>query len=74
MLADKIKELIDNGRAPKDIMVLVQKRGAFVDLLSNALKKQGIDIAGNDRIKLPEFSAIKDLLHLVRFCIDSTND
>lgn len=74
MLADKIKELIDNGRTPKDIMVLVQKRGAFVDLLSNALKKRGIDIAGNDRIKLPEFSAIKDLLHLVRFCIDSTND
>ena len=74
MLADKIKELIDNGRAPKDIMVLVQKRGTFVDLLSNALKKRGIDIAGNDRIKLPEFSAIKDLLHLVRFCIDNTND
>lgn len=74
MLADKIKELIDNGRAPKDIMVLVQKRGAFVDLLSNALKKRGIDIAGNDRIKLPEFSAIKDLLHLVRFCTDNTND
>lgn len=74
MLADKIKELIDNGRAPKDIMILVQKRGAFVDLLSNALKKRGIDIAGNDRIKLPEFSAIKDLLHLVRFCDDTTND
>ena len=73
-LADKIKELIDKGRAPKDIMVLVQKRGAFVDLLSSALKKRGIDIAGNDRIKLPEFSAIKDLLHLVRFCIDNTND
>lgn len=74
MLADKIKELIDNGCAPKDIMILVQKRGAFVDLLSNALKKRGIDIAGNDRIKLPEFSAIKDLLHLVRFCDDTTND
>lgn len=74
MLADKIKELIDNGCVPKDIMILVQKRGAFVDLLSNALKKRGIDIAGNDRIKLPEFSAIKDLLHLVRFCDDTTND
>lgn len=74
MLADKIEELINNRRAPKDIMVLVQKRGAFVDLLSNALKKRGIDIAGNDRIKLPEFSAIKDMLHLVRFCLDNTND
>lgn len=74
MLADKIADLVHNGRKPKDIMVLVQKRGAFVYPLTNALKKRGIDIAGNDRIKLPEFSPIKDLLHLVRFCIDTTND
>ena len=75
MLADKIASLVkrENIR-PSDIMVLVQKRGAFVDLLSNALKKRGIDIAGNDRVKLPEFSAIKDMLHLIRFCIDNTND
>lgn len=74
MIADKIEELVRQGRNPKDIMVLVQKRGAYVDLLSNALKKRGIDIAGNDRIKLPEFSAIKDLLYLVRFCLDQTDD
>ena len=43
-------------------------------MLSTALKKRGIDIAGNDRIKLPEFSAIKDLLYLVRFCINTTDD
>ena len=74
MIADKIEELVRQGRNPKDIMVLVQKRGAYVDLLSNALKKRGIDIAGNDRIKLPEFSAIKDMLYLVRFCLDQTDD
>ena len=74
MIADKIEELVQGGRNPKDIMVLVQKRGSFVDLLSNALKKRNIDIAGNDRIKLPEFSAIKDLLCLVRFCLDKTDD
>ncbi len=74
MIADKIEELVRQGRNPKDIMVLVQKRGAYVDLLSNALKKRGIDIAGNDRIKLPEFSAIKDMLYLVRFCLDKTDD
>lgn len=75
MLADKIENLVKQENvSPKDVMVLVQRRGAFVDLLSYALKKRGIDIAGNDRIKLPEFSAIKDLLHLVRFCIDNTND
>ncbi|MBR5354750.1 MAG: UvrD-helicase domain-containing protein, partial [Alphaproteobacteria bacterium] len=74
MLADKIAELVRLGRKPSDIMVLVQKRGAFVDLLSNELKKRNIDIAGNDRIKLPEFSAVKDLLYLVRFCNDQTDD
>ena len=74
MLANKIIELVRAGRRPSDIMVLVQKRSAFVDLLSGMLKKQGIDIAGNDRIKLPEFSAIKDLLYLTRFCIDQTDD
>ena len=75
MLADKIERMVKiEHQNPKDIMVLVQKRGAFVEPLSLALKKRGIDIAGNDRIKLPEFSAIKDLLHLTRFCIDTTND
>ena len=75
MLADKIESLLRVKKVvPNDIMILVQKRGTFVDLLSTALKKRGIDIAGNDRIKLPEFSAIKDLLHLIRFCIDNNND
>lgn len=73
-IADKIEDLVKAGRNPKDIMVLVQKRGAYVDLLSNALKKRGIDIAGNDRIKLPEFSAIKDMLYLTRFCLDNSDD
>ena len=75
MLADKIEYLVKEKKTlPKDIMVLVQKRGAFVGLLTTALKKRGIEIAGNDRVKLPEFSAIKDMLHLVRFCVDQTND
>lgn len=75
MLADKIEHLIRNENiAPKDIMVLVQKRNSFVDVLTAVLKKRGIDIAGNDRIKLPEFSPIKDMLYLVRFCIDNTDN
>ena len=74
MLADKIEQLVRAGRNPKDIMILVQKRGAFVNLLSTALKKRNIAIAGNDRIKLPDFPAIKDLLYLIRFCTDQTDD
>jgi len=75
MIADKIEELVKvQNYKSKDIMVLVQKRSGFVELLSTALKKKGIDVAGSDRIKLPDFCAIKDLLHLVRFCIDTEND
>ena len=75
VIADKIEQLVkQQNYNPKNIMVLVQKRSGFVDLLSKMLKKKGIDIAGNDRIKLPEFSAIKDMLHLIRFCIDNEND
>jgi len=74
-ISNKIEQLVKHENyKPKDIMVLVQKRSGFVDELSTELKKKGIEIAGNDRIKLPEFSAVKDLLNLVRFCIDDKDD
>ena len=74
-IADKIESLIKTENIPpKDIMVLVQKRGSFAGPLELALKKRGIDIAGSDRVKLPDFPAIKDMLHLIRFCTDNTND
>lgn len=74
-IADKIESLIKTENVPpKDIMVLVQKRGTFAEPLELALKKHGIDIAGSDRVRLPDFPAIKDMLHLIRFCTDNTND
>jgi ATP-dependent helicase/nuclease subunit A len=74
-IADKIESLIKTENVPpKDIMVLVQKRGSFAEPLELALKKRGIDIAGSDRVKLPDFPAIKDMLHLIRFCTDNIND
>ena len=74
-IADKIESLIKTENIPsKDIMVLVQKRGSFAGPLEVALKKRGINIAGSDRVKLPDFPAIKDMLHLIRFCADNTND
>ncbi len=75
MIADKINDLIKNEKYDeKDIMVLVQKRRPFVDALSMALKKRGINIAGSDRVNLPSFPPIKDMLHVLRFCADTTND
>ena len=74
-IADKIESLIQEENVqPKDIMVLVQKRGSFAGPLELALKKKGIEVAGSDRVNLPYFPAIKDILHLIRFCIDNTND
>ena len=74
-IADKIESLINEENVqPKDIMVLVQKRGSFAGPLELALKKKGIEVAGSDRVNLPYFPAIKDMLHMTRFCIDNTND
>lgn len=75
LIADKIESVIKTENcSPKDIMVLVRQREGFSTPLSFALKKKGIDTAGSDRITLPKFPVIKDLLHLVRFCIDTKND
>ncbi|MCQ2599034.1 MAG: UvrD-helicase domain-containing protein [Alphaproteobacteria bacterium] len=74
-IADKIHDLIKTGKyKPKDIMVLVQKRAPFAVPLLNELQKQEIPVAGSDRVKLPTFPAICDLLNLIRFCINQADD
>lgn len=75
MIADKIKSVIqDEKYSPNDILVLVQKRKPFAEPLSMELKKHGINVAGSDRINLPSFSAIKDMLYLTRFCLNTNDD
>ncbi len=75
IIADKIQSIIASGkRCPCDIMVLVQKRKPLANLLVTALKKRSIDVAGSDRISLPSFPAIRDLMNLVRFCINTADD
>ncbi len=74
-IAKKINDLIANEKySPKDIMVLVQKRNPFVEPLTTALKKLGVPVAGSDRVNLPSFSAVKDLIYLTRFCINTDDD
>ncbi len=74
-IADKIKDLVDSGKyAANDIMVLVQQRNQFVSPLVTELKRRNIDVAGNDRIVLPEFPMIRDLLNLVRWCLNTEDD
>ena len=74
-IADKIKSIIDSGKfAARDIMVLVQQRNPMASPLTVALKRRGIDVAGSDRIVLPDFPAIRDLLNLTRWCLNPADD
>ena len=74
-IAVHIKKLIDsNSFKPKDIMVLVQNRYPLAPRLVAELKRLSVDVAGSDRIVLPEFPAVRDMLNLVRFCLDTTDD
>ena len=75
MVVAQIKSVLDSGKyAPRDIMVLLQNRHPFAVPLVAELKKQGIDVAGSDRILLPNFPAVRDLLNLTRFCLDNADD
>ena len=74
-IADKIKSIIDSGKyTAGDIMVLVQRRNPMATPLVTALKRRGIEVAGSDRIVLPTFPAIRDLMNLVRFCLNTADD
>lgn len=73
-IANKIEFLIKNGAIPSDIMVLVQRRAPFAAPLINELKKRSISVAGSDRIILPQFPAIIDLMNLTRWCIDTSDN
>ncbi|MCQ2574839.1 MAG: UvrD-helicase domain-containing protein [Alphaproteobacteria bacterium] len=74
-IATKIKQLInEEGYQAKDIMVLVQNRKPFVVPLTSELKRMNVPIAGNDRITLPDYPVIKDMLNIIRFCINPADD
>lgn len=74
-IACRIKQIIDSGRyAADDIMVLVQQRNPMVSPLVYQLKHLGVNVAGSDRIVLPEYPAIRDLLNLVRWCLNPIDD
>ena len=74
-IADNIQSVLNEGKfTPGDIMVLVQNREPMSPKLVKELKRRNIPVAGSDRIKLPDFPAIRDLLNLVRFCINTADD
>lgn len=74
-VADKIAALLSTGKyKPNDFMILVRQRAPLVAPMTFALKQRGIPVAGSDRIILPEFPVIKDLMNLLRFCMNTKDD
>ncbi|MBQ1927667.1 MAG: UvrD-helicase domain-containing protein [Alphaproteobacteria bacterium] len=74
-IADKIATLVAGGKyKPNDFMILVRQRAPLAAPMTFALKQRGIPVAGSDRIVLPEFPVIKDLMNLLRFCMDTKDD
>ncbi|MFI0846657.1 double-strand break repair helicase AddA [Mesorhizobium sp. IMUNJ 23232] len=59
---------------PGDVLVLVRKRGSFVNALAKSLKDRHIPVAGADRLSLPAHIAIKDMIALGRFVLQPEDD
>ncbi len=74
-LAATIRAWWEKGEAaPGDVLVLVRKRGPFVDALTRALKQAGVPVAGSDRLVLNEHIAVEDLIALGRFLLLPEDD
>jgi ATP-dependent helicase/nuclease subunit A len=48
-----------------DILVLVRQRGALFEAVISELKREGVEVAGADRLMLTEHIAVMDLMALV---------
>ncbi len=59
---------------PGDIMILVQRRGPFIDEVVRRLKQKQVPVAGIDRMVLAEQLAVMDLLALGRFTLLPEDD
>ena len=59
---------------PGDVLVLVRRRGPFVDHLLRAFKTCGVPVAGIDRMVLTEQLAVMDLIALGAFCLLPDDD
>ena len=64
----------DRTVRPGDIMVLVQRRTAFVEEVVRALKLRNIAVAGTDRMVITEQLPVQDLMALGRFVLLPEDD
>lgn len=82
-LARQVRGWLDEGRVleakgrpltPGDIMILVRKRGDLAALLVARLQKEGVPVAGVDRLRLASPLAVKDCLAAMRFAVQPDDD
>ncbi|MEM5581518.1 double-strand break repair helicase AddA [Roseibium sp. AS2] len=74
-IAVEIGNWMRDGTAdPGDVMVLVRKRGPFVEALNRELKELDIPAAGSDRLVLTDHIAVQDLAALGRFLLLPEDD
>jgi ATP-dependent helicase/nuclease subunit A len=86
-LAAQIKEWIEKGETvydremkadrpmnAGDVLVLVQRRGPFVEQLVRALKARAVPVSGADRMVLTEQLAVMDLIALLQFALLPEDD
>jgi ATP-dependent helicase/nuclease subunit A len=73
-IAATIRILLDRGRSPGDILVLVRQRGALFEAVIRALKNADIAVAGADRLVLTEHIAVMDLLVLADALLQESDD
>jgi len=74
-IASEIAQWMRDGTAdPGDVMILVRKRGPFVEALNRELKTLDIPAAGSDRLVLTDHVAVKDMAALGRFLLLPEDD
>ncbi|MEE2956002.1 MAG: double-strand break repair helicase AddA [Pseudomonadota bacterium] len=78
VIADLIREWLEKKEIlksknrpifPGDILVLVRRRGVFVEGLIKALKQNNIPVSGVDRMVLKEQLSVRDLIALGEFSL-----
>ena len=82
LIAAHARQLIGTERRARDgetlhaghFMVLVRRRNEFVNALVRALKREGVEVAGVDRLNLGQELAIQDLLAMARFVLLPQDD
>lgn len=63
-IARSVRGLIDAGRRPGEVLILVNRRGTLFEAIIRALKNANVAVAGADRLVLTEHIAVMDLLVL----------